>query len=204
MTKAPVLAVDFDNVLFDFNRHFVEFHNREYGTSLRYEDVDDHANFHRFYDCPREELARRVSQFDATQDYSQLLPIEGAVEATRELAEIYDLHIITARQEHGRSTVSPWLDTFFGKGVFTELHFANAYITDHTIKVKTRSKGELCRSIGAVGLVEDAPEHADSAVQAGVPVLLKDKPWNQQVTPHELIERFSHWLQVDSILRSWG
>jgi len=60
-------------------------------------------------------------------------------------------------------------------------------------------KLEVCKSIGAYLLIEDAPENAVAVSDGGIPVLLPERPWNAAlkhpgVTPVDSWEKAVRWI----------
>ncbi len=61
-------------------------------------------------------------------------------------------------------------------------------------------KDLACKEHDITVHIEDSPAHALEVARVGIPVLLKDQPYNQDVE-HENIIRFTHWLEVPRLLK---
>jgi 5'(3')-deoxyribonucleotidase len=108
-----------------------------------------------------------MKQFFSSKHFTTLQPIPHAFESLLKLKCIFDLHIVTARQNSVEHQTRAWLQHFF-PNIFTEVHFGNHYST----VVKSRTKAEICKEINAVLLVDDSLSHAVNCSSEGVPVIL--------------------------------
>ena len=70
----------------------------------------------------------------------------------------------------------------------------------HVPLVHATDKVAACKEYDVQIHIEDNPAHALALANAGVRVLLKDQPYNTEVT-HKNITRFTHWLEVPRILK---
>lgn len=196
----PAIGLDFDDVLFDFLRIFTLFHNKRFGTNLTYEDNIDYDNFHVTFGCSAEEMAERVLLFNQLDDHYLVSPIEGAVEVVERLTERFAPQVVTARQqEHARGQLISYTQRHFRTGTFAGFNFANSYITNKEWVGEIRTKAEICQSIGATCMIEDSPKHARIVAEAGIPVLLMDRPWNRELS-HPLVTRITSWNEVEALL----
>lgn len=174
------IAVDFDDVLMEFNAGFLASHNRLYNTSLVFENLIDYDNWERIYGCDKESMAKRARDFYQSPEHMLVSPVIGAVEAIQRLSENHYLHIVTSRPETVRHHTLEWLDRHF-PNLFHDFHFTNIYAGEHGVKPK--AKAEVCKEIGAEVLIDDALKHATLVAASGIPVLLPDRPWNRDLTP---------------------
>lgn len=187
--KRPVVTVDLDDVLGQFNEAFVAHHNRKHGTNFTLQDIVTY-DLCETYQVPFAEILDRVRHFCHTEHHT-MMPFEGAADSIERLAEYFTLHLVTSRCESIRETTEVWLREH-GLAHFTELHFTNGY---SFIGAKKRSKLEVCAEHKALLHIDDAPEHAESLANAGIKVVLMDRPWNQDVR-HSNITRVYGWDEV--------
>ena len=166
-----VLAIDFDDILFDLNGTFTLWHNKTFATSLELQDITHYA-LNEIYGISNEEMNNRYYQFYETIEHSVTPMIAGAKEAVTELKKEHDLHIVTSRYDRYKKVTLNWLDCYLPQ-MFTEIHFTNHYETGK------RTKSEVCKEIGACLLIDDAAHHVYDATKEGIPALLLDKTWNQ-------------------------
>lgn len=191
MSKKTI-AIDFDDVVMQFNSSFVTFHNRHYGTNLAYERLTRYDDWEVMYGCDKETMAQRARDFYHSPDHMLALPVHGAVEAISHLSSKYLLQIVTSRPDSTRSPTLKWLDTHFSK-LFHNFHFTNIYAGANGVKPKTKS--EVCREIGAVLIIDDAMKHAREVANSGIPALLPDRPWNQGEEPKGVL-RVHSWDEI--------
>lgn len=190
----PVVAVDFDDVVFDFNGGFIRWHNERYGTTVAYQDLFTH-DMTVVWQLELEELLRRVDEFHRETDAYWSPAMPGAHEALHHLKESYQLEIVTARSVATRAKTLACLEAL-DLEVFSAVHFTNEYDPDP--RYPTRSKVAICQEINAIALLEDAPRNA-AQVAPALPVLLPDRPWNQGELPTNVI-RVHSWTDIFSAL----
>lgn len=186
--KRPVLALDFDDVLFDCNSALRTFHNKRYGTKLT---RHDHFSYWlgEVWKCPEEEAIRRVNEFFFSPEHTHAQPLPFAQEALRMLNETYDVTIVTSRPENVRDLTLVWLNEHFPK------LYSHAYFTGEFDHSKTLRKSDVCNQIRAEYLVEDSLFHAYDVANTETKVLLLDAPWNQESIP-PTIHRVHSWKVI--------
>lgn len=187
----PVLAVDFDDMVCGFNEAYIPHHNRYYGSALEFEDAVTY-NMLRLYGVTYDVLVERVKNF-CHHHHHEIEPAAGVKQELPILSEQYDLQIVTSRCGALRVVVENWL-TQHELDFFTELHFINSF--GSLYRKKSGGKLAVCKRIGAIALLEDAPENAQEVARGGIPVLLPDKPWNQQVSTVG-ITRVHSWKSIN-------
>ncbi len=186
------IAVDFDDVLMDFNAGFLASHNHLYNTVLTYENLIDYDNWERVYGCDKETMLKRAKDFYHSPEHMLVSPVPGATEAIAKLSNNYSLQIVTSRPDSVREKTLAWLELHFPK-LFHDFHFTNIYAGE--VGTKPKSKSEVCKEIGALVLIDDALRHATEVATAGIPVLLPDRPWNRQHTPAG-VTRVNTWDDI--------
>ena len=192
---APVVACDFDDVLFDFNRGFCAFHNERYGTTVAYEDIYT-FDMQQVWQLSPEDILTRVHQFYHSPGSHWTPPIPGSVEALHQLRKTYSLEIVTSRSQGLQQVTQEYVDRFV-PDTFKRIHVTNGF--GGTEGASVRTKSEVCVEIGAVLLIEDAPKHAEEVASKGIPVLMPDRPWNRDRTP-EGVTRFHSWDEAVSLI----
>jgi 5'(3')-deoxyribonucleotidase len=194
----PVIAVDFDDVLLDFNRGFLTSHNLLYGTKLTYDQLINYDNWEVVYGTDKDTMVERAKRFYHSPEHQRTLPVEGTLQAVADLAKDYSLQIVTSRPETVRDATLQWLDRHF-PGLFSDFHFTNIYAA--ATGVQPKNKAEVCRSIGARTLIDDALRHAREVSSSGIPVLLPDRPWNRGETPPG-VHRLQTWDDIVKWIRT--
>jgi uncharacterized HAD superfamily protein len=186
------IGIDLDDVLADMVPMFTEYHNDIYGTTLTKDDVWSYK-FWDVLNVSQEEAVKRVYAFERSSRLMDLKPIPGAKRAVDSLHEKnHDLCIVTARDSEFSDITRHWLAKHF-PNVFSDIHFANHYSKVSTMK----SKGDICREIGASMMIDDSFDNAVSC--HGVcddGVLLFDAPWNTNEQLPNGMNRVFSWDDV--------
>jgi 5'(3')-deoxyribonucleotidase len=193
----PVLAVDFDDVVAGFNAAFVQYHNEQFGTAITYEGIYTY-DMPLLYGSDIPTNHRRVMEF-CHYYHDQIEPIEGALENLRKLKKRYRLEIVTSRCESIRRITFGW-NRVRAPRLFAAAHFTNGFAT--RFPERRRSKLEVCNTIGAVALVDDAVSHANEVAEGGISVFLPTRPWNKEAELHEGVIRVTDWDEITKQLLS--
>lgn len=118
--------------------------------------------------CSKEECSERMDYFFESNYFKEeILPVPDAFQVLKELQNDFELHIVTARQHKVEQITRDWIHKHF-PNIFTAIHFGNHYSKDG----KSRSKPEMCQSIGALLLIDDSPVYAAQCAQANIPCIL--------------------------------
>lgn len=194
--QKPVIAVDIDDVIFPFVVEIASHYNALKGAKLT---KDDFFSYH-FRDVwgGTEEEGNEVVATFLEKDVVHVLPLEGAKEAFEQLKKDFTIMLVTARNGIFEKRTRQWLEAHFG-GLFHDVIFAgNPHDT-----VDYRKKGEICRELKAVCLIDDSPSNLVSAIECGIqPILFGAHPWNMH---HELpagVPRCSSWEEVTQYIYS--
>jgi uncharacterized HAD superfamily protein len=188
-------GIDFDDVVAQFNWAFHHAHNEWYDTRVRYDDIITH-DLGTVYGASHEKMIERIRRF-CDKRHDHIMPVARAVETLAKLADDYQLHIVTSRCETLRPQTEAWLHRHGVVGI-EQLHFTNEMgFTD----APKRNKLEVCREIGARFLIDDAPTNALRVAGGGIPVILLDKTWNQDVR-HPLVRRAFDWPDALELIKN--
>jgi 5'(3')-deoxyribonucleotidase len=175
----PILCLDNHGVLGKFGQEVLRRVNLLHGTSYTDEDC---TSFY-FKDCPRLGEHAQIAEgictglMAAGRVYRDLEPYEGALALVDELAEKYDLWVITHVTPPGIRHVVEW---FY----------------DHDVPVKAvfpvldpSEKLDIVRR--TLGLVEDRAKTANEIAYYGFSSYLVDRPWNATEYVHPNVVRGS-------------
>lgn len=199
-----VVAVDVDEVLGSFlsalNKFIAERYALNHSVSEYYV-----YEFCKIWNCSRSEADIRVHEFYKTSYFKAgIHPIPGARWALHRLSSFCNLSIVTSRQNAIKDHTIEWIKTHY-PGLFQEIHFGNHFALDG----QSRSKSEMCRSLGAQVLIDDNPRYATECAEVGIKVLLFDYnnsyPWakTDSTTLHPLVTKVCSWQEVEHHLCSW-
>lgn len=191
--KRLIIAIDCDDVLVNTSSRIIDRYNQKYGTNVTLEcdayneESDWQADSH-------ETAIRRV---DTILRDEQLLrdsvPLPGAVDAIRRLAEHHELHVVTGRQPYMEKETIQLLTRWF-EGCFQSLEMTNYGAASDSVTLR-RSKGEVCKALGVDMLIDDHTFHLANVLSVGVKELIMfgDYPWNRrQPVPPEVV-RCVNW-----------
>lgn len=201
----PVLAVDLDDTLAGFVKSLVTFHNEAYGSELKIEDFKSY-DFWEVWGGTEEEATAKMSKFFESDHFKVALkPLPAAKRTLKQLQKQFDLQVVTSRQHFLEEASTNWLNEHF-PSFFSSIRFGNHYGTEG----EKRSKADLCKEIGAIGLIDDSFRYAKQVAEEGIPCVLFGKyAWNGGLddpeTPQELpakVRRVTGWKGVLRALRS--
>uniref|UniRef100_A0A2P2PKF9 Uncharacterized protein MANES_16G088800 n=1 Tax=Rhizophora mucronata TaxID=61149 RepID=A0A2P2PKF9_RHIMU len=202
-TEKVMVAVDVDEVLGSFVSALNRFIADRY--SLNHSVSEYHVyEFFKIWNCSRDEADIRVHEFFKTPYFKRgIHPIPGALKVLRRLSRLCKLSVVTSRQNVIKDHTIEWIGEHY-PGVFEEIHFGNHFALDG----ESRTKSEICRSLGAKVLIDDNPRYAIECAEVGIKVLLFDfensYPWSKtdSVDQHPLVTRVHDWEQVEQQLVS--
>ena len=190
-----VIGLDFDDVLVGFNDGLCVFHNAQYGTYLTREDFVCYP-LEKTFGCDKAEVGPRIMAFYRSPEHAAIVPMPGAVDATRELQKKHPVVVITSRPQSVERETRVLLDAHF-PSLARDIHFAR-----HSFHGEgSETKGQICRKLGAEGFVDDAPPLVEEVAPFVRQVLLFDAPWNRRYAPsHPNIRRVRSWGEILAFL----
>ena len=170
-----LIGVDCDEPLVDMNTYLQAWHNHEYGTKIRKEDVYTFKLWN-VWKCEKDESTARIHKFYASSAFDQMTPTKGSIEGIEYLARHHDLLVLTSRSGVSVPKTKPFLDKhYFQK--FSEIIFSGNYAMSNK---KHITKAEICLEKGIDLLIEDCLRYALQCQEKEVPVILLDCPWNRE------------------------
>ncbi|XP_022929499.1 uncharacterized protein LOC111436047 [Cucurbita moschata] len=198
-----VVAVDVDEVLGNFVSALNKFVADRYSSNHSVSEYHVYE-FFRIWNCSRDEANHRVHEFFKTPYFKVgIWPIPGAQSTLLKLSRFCHLSVVTSRQNAIKEHTLEWIDKHF-PGLFQEIHFGNHFALDGV----SRSKEEICKSLGATVLIDDNPRYAIECAKAGIRVLLFDYensyPWCKTETEDlpPLVTKVYNWEDVEKQLTS--
>lgn len=189
------IAIDIDDVLADSTEALRNDVNLMYGLNLTREHYLVEDTYSRYYEkvWERNNVGHLVS-FDDLRgqmiaDQSHIKPIHNAIQATKKLATSFNLVTVTSRSRAWMPETRRWLNNNF-KGVFSDSIFV------HHDDGDTRTKGDVCVEIGAEWLIDDNPDHCQSALAKDVKAILFGNYGWSRTTGENRMTRANNWKQV--------
>lgn len=157
------IAIDVDDVLAQHIPAFIEFSNKNYGTSLEIEDYVGH--WAELWNIEWAEIEKRAQRFHHEKAHS-FEKFTEADEVLFSLKKEYELVVVTARPSYLIPATHKWLDEFY-RGIFSETHFVPIWEPGNKL-----TKADICKQIGADYLIDDLVRHCNVAAEGGVTALL--------------------------------
>ncbi len=190
------IAVDLDDVSFNFMDPFLSYYNFLSGTFFRRKDMFSYRLEDVFKE-PTEYVEEKLRQFYNSPFFRNLPPLPGARSAFKFLKETgHEIIIVTSRfDEYHQITDASLKENFFGR-------YSNIFYSSSRYNPRGKSKAQICKEQGASVLVEDCLKYALECDSKGIPVFLMDNPWNQGILNGTLITRVRSWKEVLKNLES--
>lgn len=170
--KKPIIAVDIDDVLADSTESLRMAVNARLGVDLQPHHYRIPGEYWGYYDSVWQAngIGGRVTldELDPQmkEDQGHVQPMPDARKVLVRLQTCYDLVIVSARSLQWYDATIVWLETQL-PGLFNQVVFA-----DGLTGLQQRSKGKLCKEIGAQWLIDDNVDHAQTALDEGMSVVV--------------------------------
>lgn len=188
MSRRKTIAIDIDDVLADSTESLRLLVNERTGARLTTEHYRVSGVYRGYYDnIWRMHGLEGLVDFpslneEMVYDQSHVHTMPQAKLGIQELAKKYRLVLVTARDPSWSQATTKWLKDHFGYSL-CDVHFAG-----HSRTGSQKSKGELCREVGASYLIDDNVEHCQTARELGVEtVLFGDYGWHQGIPSDQII-----------------
>ena len=195
--RSLVIAIDCDDVLVPAGQITIDAYNSTYGTEIGLADL---------YDSPPEvwgvhevdEVLKRLDVCLSASSDKFLQPFPEVAASIKRLAAKHELHLVTGRRDFLEPITRSTLDTFF-TGCFRTIEHTNHYAPSGEAHLR-RSKGEVCRQLGADILIDDHIAHIKSAIDAGVPnaILFGEYPWSKTDTLPAGVTHCRDWSAAEA------
>lgn len=189
----PKLAIDFDDVLFATAKKTIDHYNQCYGTTLTEYHFNNKESISAWGNDINQ-IMSRINEFLGSSEAESIQPIDGAIESVKLLNKYFELHIVTARDSSLTPITHKMTDEHF-PNIFKSIHFASPYSDN------PKTKAEILKDLGAIYLIDDNPENAQSVANENIPVVLfGDYIWQKDFKLHQNIKRALTWPATEKIL----
>jgi uncharacterized HAD superfamily protein len=204
------LAVDMDEPLVSYVDTLLAWHDKNYGTGLRREQVTQY-DLRPLFGLDDAEARKRVFEFEDSAEFADVPATKGAREALQTLSRYYNLIVVTGRRQSIADLTRQQLERHYD-GVFRAVYHAHGGGSSVTAEAGVQTKAQVCHAYGARVLIDDLLEHAEACAKEGITVLLMDAPWNQLKDGKKLpflVNRVYDWpdvvkrLVVPQLVNSW-
>lgn len=190
-----LIAIDIDDTIADSTESLRLLVNKRLNVDLGPEAYQIKEDYWGYYERVWEanDIGGKVSLADfaeeMVEDQSHVPLLPSAQFAITQLAKEYDIVLITSRDQSWEDATRRWLDANLGDNV-ADVYF----VTSHTDS-QALTKGQLCRHLGAVMLIDDNIEHCQSALDEGVEAILFGAyGWHHTAPDH--MTRCQDWSAV--------
>jgi len=177
MSAKPIVALDADGVIVDWYAKFLVYLNNELGTTFTLNQVTDH-NFESVLGMPVGSMRKHVKKYYQLHPVDTLPKIPGAIEAIKQLAQHYEIIIITSRSEPYRHATHRWFKEHL-PGV--PIHFSLGANNPYAGGEGRKTKLEIAKSLGARYFIDDNPYEFDGWQHDHVTAICFKQPWNAGV-----------------------
>ena len=183
------IAIDIDDVLADTTDALRLWSNELSGSNLTEEHFKEEGEYWGYYERVWDQHnisdVLRYADFHSAliRDEIAIPLLPGAEFAINELRKRFDIILITSRSGDLEGVTRSWLkDNFGNHGI--KLYFAknNRYSTES----EKKSKGQLCKELGASLLIDDSVQHCESALAEDIDVILFGEYGWQKPIPEDL------------------
>ncbi len=197
MSDRLPIYVDVDDVLSETCRGFLALLQREFDRTVAFEDVR-HFDLTRSFSMDREELDRFMERAHEPEILAAMEPMDGAAVTLRSWQDAgWEIEIVTGRPPRTRASTREWLQR---QGMpYTRLTFVDKYgLSDvHPGFREAVPLEEFSQRRFALAVEDSAATAAFLAERAIAPVVLIDKPWNQDLDS-PAVKRVSGWAELDA------
>lgn len=190
--------LDIDEVYIPFNPHFVPWHNKTYGTSLRFEEIHTY-HLEEIVCITKEEMTSRFDIFFHTEEFSSIKPHSSSEQAVEYLSQWIDFISITDRPSKSRGATINQLGKNYKKCI-SEVHFTKSYDLSAKPSEKKVRKVDIALTLSPEYAFEDHPSHVldYSRLSSIRRVYLFNQPWNADLRrdlPPKVVS-VDNWNQV--------
>ncbi len=161
--------------------------NEELDRSVRYEDIKE-FQLDRAYGLNRKEGRRLWRKLEA-RIYALGVPMENAASVLRDLKEKgHDIYFITARP--GLPEITQVTKDWLRKYKFP--------YDGENLFIGSQDKAKVAQKLGVELFFEDAPQHLDRLVAAGIPTVVMDAAYNETMGGLPRLAELGRSRTVDS------
>jgi uncharacterized HAD superfamily protein len=190
------IGVDLDEVLCEFLRGLIEFHNLEFGSDLVFDDFFS-FEFDKVWGGSFDDMILKIKKYHESDYFLNAAVVPGAINAIKNLSQEHDLFVITARWNSVKSETLSWLDKHFNE-LFKDVYFVNRW----SIGGEELSKGDICDNLNIDLFIDDYAPYAIDSLRGSRRVILFNRPWNKNVVLPENIIRVNSWDECLRVIKS--
>ena len=184
------IGIDIDEVISEFVRPYLEYHNKKFKTHFVFENISKHL-FWENLGLKQEEILSFFRDFKTNHIKIKNLPfLPNAKRTIKIISKDNSIFIITSRHQEIIDETKQFLKKHFSKMNFTLIHSGDIYGKGK------KSKADICKEKGIDILIEDSLDFSLQCANKEIKVLLFDKPWNQSNKLSKNIIRVKSWKEI--------
>ena len=181
------IGIDLDEVILDYLSEIIKFYNTKNNKSIKKEQFNSY-NFWEVWGGTREEAIQICDNFHNSEDFHNFKSIPGALDALNILNKGNEIFIITSRSLLWKEKTEKWIKD--------NINFSSPTIFSSDIYSKQgKTKLNICKEFNIPILLEDNANYSLECANAGIKVILFDKPWNKRAE-HPNIIRVNNWYDA--------
>ncbi|MFY9398804.1 MAG: hypothetical protein WAR22_10625 [Desulfomonilia bacterium] len=190
MTRIPAheIAFDFDGVIADTFRLFVELAKKNYQASFEYEDITDY-DFLKVIDIEREHAREIIDVLTHRPHEIGLKPNSGAIDVLTRMAGLSPVLLVTARPIG--EPIERWFE-LNAPGIDPE-RLRVVATGENTAKL------EVLKEEGIRYFIEDRVDTCRLLAPEGITPIVYEQPWNREDHPFLKVR---NWDEISTLI-SW-
>jgi len=196
VNNRALVAVDMDDVLFDFLGEFFKWHNKNFSSTYKPSDMV----FDKLWEVwggNKEETLEYIQSFWSETNQLKIEPISGSDTVLKKLSSKYHLAVVSARFASTSMETQAWIDKYF-HGIFDEVILG---VSDPMAEKRPQRKADLCLELGVKTLIDDQLVHAMECNSLGIDsILFGDLAHNQSEELPTSVIRVKNWEEIDNLL----
>ena len=192
------IGIDFDDVIINFAGAFLEFHNKNYCTNLKYADLTDYY-FSDVFDIDTQTAIDRVMEFFKSEDIKCVNHIDGVEDVLVELkSNGHELIIVTSRPDCFKDVTVNWINENLEGGIdmFSDVHHIVSCEKELSKDNVFRTKAEFIKKNPVDIFIDDRYSHLVDIGKLGVKTILFSRIWNEKDTLLPNMYRANSWGEV--------
>lgn len=201
--KKGKIAIDIDDVLADSTESLRLLVNKRLSMSLPKSAYRVPGRYWGYYERVWSEhgiagqLDFKALNQEMEIDQSHVPVMANAQYAVHELVKDFHIVFVTSRDASWEKATKRWLHEQFGDEN-VEVYFCESHKNE-----AAKSKGEICKDLGADLLIDDNPSHCQSATDEGIAtILFGEYGWHQDA--EEDAVRCKDWPSVVEYVYEWA
>jgi uncharacterized HAD superfamily protein len=187
-----IIGVDLDDTLAESLSAFLEFYKEKYGKIMKLEDFTAYT-LNEIIGMPRQDEEKLLEEFDNSDYFINLRPLQGAVESINKLKQEHKIIIITSRPGKFREKTEEWIKKNF-PGIDKIIFIREEY------QSVCKEKGQICKEAGVDLFIDDHINNILNCTKFGINTILINYPWNRSAEINERIKRADSWEEIMGLI----